>query len=1423
MSEPEISEMASAPAKHVAVFGLNGQRIEVDFCQIDPATTLLDYLRYHTRYKGTKLGCGEGGCGACVVLLSKYNIKTKEIDEFSISSCLTLLGSLDGCSITTSEGLGNCRDGYHSIHKRIAGFHASQCGYCTPGMCMSLFAALRRAETKEKSDSKHGFSNLSALEAEEAIAGNICRCTGYRPIGDACKSFAGDVDLEDLGLNSFWKNNEAANPNKLPSYNPTAVCTFPDFLKREFLARGCTVPNCNSQNGVVLREPTLDFAYKEDINGEERFWTRPSSLEEIWTTLKLKKAGSEDLEHKLVVGNTSAGIYKGMKPKVFIDISNIPELQVINRLDSSIEVGAAVTIAKLIEALEDRKTVDTGLSDQGKVSYNKKKLLKGIADHLKKVASGFIRNTASIGGNLVMAQKMSFDSDVATILLGVGAYVKIISAKRIEYILTMEEFLDNPLDSESLLLSVCIPYWNGASYSVKEDKDNDTGVYSELLFKTYRAACRPLGNAVSYVNAAFLARISLNKPGSNRIIESVRLAFGAFGVSHAIRVNNVEEFLVGKVITYAILLEAVRMLKVSVVPVEGTPKSAYRQSVAVGFLFDFLFPLVKDSVIPSVTFHPNRMDEISGSVNLNGSLEVSNGQSNIDPKAMQSCCKPKYLTSGRQMMEFYNDYHPVGQPSSKVGAELQASGESVYVNDIPSPENCLYGAFVYSEKALALVNKVDVRHAIESPGVVAYISASDIPKEGRNVGADTIFGTEVLFAEDIVEYVGQPIGLMVANTWHNARKAADKVKVDHNCELLGPPILSVEDAVAKESYFQVPGWWSPTPVGDLAKGMSEAHCRIESAEVKMGSQYYFYLEMQTALAIPDEDQCMDVYSSCQNPSILQKVIANSLGVAIHNIRVITRRVGGGFGGKAIRCMPVAVACAVAAYKLRQPVRMYLDRKTDMIMAGGRHPIKVNYSVGFKDDGKITALHVDLFIDAGFSVDLSPALPLNIITSMKKYNWGALSFEYKVCKTNLPSKSFMRGPGDVQGSFIAEAIIEHVASILGLDANTVREKNIHTFESAEFFYGSCVDSPLAYTLPSIWDKLKRSASLDDRRETIRRLNTSNRWLKRGLSLVPCFFQVMLSPKPARVTIFRDGSITVEVGGVELGQGLWTKVKQMTAYALGQLWNDVCEDIMSKLRIVQQDTISLAHGGFTAGSTTSEGSCEAVRNACNILVERLLPVKNLLEKTKPSGVSWEDLILQAIIQSVDLSAQTYWVPDSNAKYLNYGAAASEVEVDLLTGATTILQTDIIYDCGRSLNPAVDVGQIEGAFVQGIGFFMNEEVVIDKNGRVVSDGTWTYKVPTIDTIPRKLNVGLLSSPLHQKRVLSSKASGEPPLLLAASVHCAIREAIKEAREELQIEDKYFRMDCPATMDVIKSLCGLDNVERYLQSLTATIKSPS
>ncbi|KAH0715679.1 hypothetical protein KY284_008584 [Solanum tuberosum] len=341
--------------------------------------------------------------------------------------------------------------------------------------------------------------------------------------------------------------------------------------------------------------------------------------------------------------------------------------------------------------------------------------------------------------------------------------------------------------------------------------------------------------------------------------------------------------------------------------------------------------------------------------------------------------------------------------------------------------------------------------------------------------------------------------------------------------------------------------------------------------------------------------------------------------------------------------------------------------------------------------------------------------------------------------------------------------------------------------------------------------------------IEQFNQNNTWKKRGISRVPIVYEVMQRPTSGKVSILQDGSIVVEVGGIEIGQGLWTKVRQMTAYALGLIDSSWAEDLVEKVRVIQADTLSLVQAGLTAGSTTSESSCEAVRLCCDVLVERLTPLKKQLQEQN-SSVDWPMLIRQAQTQSVNLAANSYYVPESGSmSYLNFGGAVSEVEIDILTGETAILQSDIIYDCGQSLNPAVDLGQIEGAFVQGIGFFMHEEYLTNEDGLMVSNSTWKYKIPTIDTIPQNFNVHVLNSGHHQKRVLSSKASGEPPLLLAASVHCATRAAVKAAREQLKLWGKLdgsvseFYLDIPAIIPVVKTQCGLDYVEKYLESILA------
>ncbi|TVU39658.1 hypothetical protein EJB05_13089 [Eragrostis curvula] len=1387
------------------VLALNGQRYEVAGCDIDPSTTLLEFIRTRTPFRGPKLGCGEGGCGACVVLIAKYSPATDEVTSFSANSCLTLIYSLNFCSVITTEGLGNARDGFHSIHKRMSGFHASQCGFCTPGMCMSIFSSLVTADNSERQKPTDGFSKLTVSEAENAFSGNLCRCTGYRPIVDACKSFASDVDLEDLGLNIFWKKgNKKPDVSKLPSYTlGGGICIFPEFLMSEIkslkdhadnvnipVSKGnhchprlssntlccgiCSLLDCLKSGSKSLRN------HKTDVNttAYKKGWYRPTSITQYFKLIN--SIQSSDSSVKVVVGNTSAGVYKDQDfYNKYIDIGGIPELSSIIRKPEGIQIGAATTISRCIETLvQESKSM---------CSPNGSDVFRKLAEHLSKVASPFVRNTASIGGNIVLAQKYQFPSDVATILLGAGSTVCLQSVVERQHI-TLEEFLEQPpLNTTTLLISIFVPHWI-----------SDPHTETSLVFQTYRAASRPLGNAVSYVNSAFLGHVFFEGSSGKFVLSNLHLAFGAYGTEHAIKARKVEKFLIGKSLTASSVLGAIQLLRETIVPMKGTLHAEYRVSVAVGFLFSFLSSFAKGMAVPgkpvtiSSTYSVDTHD--------NSELSLSSHQETISD----------------------DEYKPIGEPTKKYGVELQASGEAAYVDDIPAPKNCLHGEFIYSTQPLAYVKNIKFKSSLASEKIITVVSAKDIPRNGQNIGSMTRFGDESLFGDPIAEYAGQALGVIIAETQRYADMAAKQVVVEYDMADLNTPILTMEQAVQNNSYFDVPAVLYPKQIGDFSKGMAEADHKILSTEVKLASQYYFYMETQTALAIPDENDTMVVYSSSQYPELAQTVIARCLGVPFGNVRVITRRVGGGFGGKGYRSFPVATAAALCAYKLKCPVKMYLNRNTDMLMVGGRHPMKAHYSVGFKSDGKITGLHLDLLIDAGISVDLSPIIPSSVISGLKKYNWGALSFDIKLCKTNNTSKSTMRAPGETQGSLIAETVIEHVASVLSVDANYVREKNFHTYDSLVLYFPGSAGEASTYTLHSIFDRLTLTSSYLNRVDLIQQFNSCNKWLKRGISCVPLIYSVAPRPAPGRVSVLNDGSIVVDVGGIEIGQGLWTKVQQMTAFALGQLWPEGCEGLLERVRIVQADTLNLIQGGVTGGSSSSESSCAATLQACKMLISRLNPVMNKL-RLESGTVSWDNLIAQASKENVNLSASVYWVPDNGSNsYLTYGAGLSEVEIDLLTGAITILRSDLVYDCGKSLNPAVDLGQIEGSFIQGIGFFIHEEHQTNSDGLVVSNSTWDYKIPSVDTIPKQFNVELLNTGYHKNRVLSSKASGEPAVVLASSVHCALREAIGAARKEFADSTRQksspltFQLNVPSPMTLVKELCGFDIVDKYLENLS-------
>ncbi|KAI3450112.1 hypothetical protein Pfo_006777 [Paulownia fortunei] len=490
-------------------------------------------------------------------------------------------------------------------------------------MCMSLFSALANAEKTNLPQASPGFSKLTVSEAEKAITGNLCRCTGYRPIADACKSFAADVDLEDLGINSFWRKGDKKEVkfSRLPSYN--------------------------QKDHAFSYTEKLEDEYKSTrlLNSKKYSWYSPVTVEELQNLLH---SDENDTRIKLVVGNTANGYYKETEIyDKYIDLRYIPELSVVKKDDSGIEFGAALSISKVILYLKEKSKAN--LCSSGDQVFAK------IADHMEKIASGFIRNSASLGGNLVMAQRKYFPSDIATLLLAVRSSVSIVLGHKHEKI-KMEEFLSRPpLDPKNVLLSVHIPF-------LKPIKINGSvQTNSRLLFETYRAAPRPLGNALPYLNAAFLADISCDRNGI--LVNNIQLAFGAYGAKHATRARKVEEYLTRKILSVRVLDEAIKVVKGAMVSEEGTSYAAYRLSLAVGFLFEFLnsFSSVGSAI------------SVGSSEELNGSLLEGAAKSDNDSKISQ-IGNPPLLSPAKQVVEYSRDYYPVGEPMPKFGAAIQASG-----------------------------------------------------------------------------------------------------------------------------------------------------------------------------------------------------------------------------------------------------------------------------------------------------------------------------------------------------------------------------------------------------------------------------------------------------------------------------------------------------------------------------------------------------------------------------------------------------------------------------------------------------------------------------------------------------------------------------------------------------------------------------
>ncbi|TVT73569.1 MAG: xanthine dehydrogenase molybdopterin binding subunit [Pseudomonas sp.] len=762
----------------------------------------------------------------------------------------------------------------------------------------------------------------------------------------------------------------------------------------------------------------------------------------------------------------------------------------------------------------------------------------------------------------------------------------------------------------------------------------------------------------------------------------------------------------------------------------------------------------------------------------------------------------------------------VGKSVKHDSAPKHVSGEAVYVDDRLEFPNQLHIYARMSDRAHARIARIDTAPCYEVPGVAIAITAQDVPGQ-LDIGA--VLPGDPLLADGKVEYIGQPVIAVAADSLETARKAAMAAIIEYE-DL--EPVLDVVDALHKK-HFVLDSHTHKR--GDSATALASAPRRLQGS-LHIGGQEHFYLETQVSSVMPTEDGGMIVYTSTQNPTEVQKLVAEVLGVSMNKIVIDMRRMGGGFGGKETQAAGPACMCAVIAHLTGRPTKMRLPRMEDMTMTGKRHPFYVEYDVGFDDDGLLHGIEIDLAGNCGYSPDLSGSIvDRAMFHSDNAYYLGDATINGHRCKTNLASNTAYRGFGGPQGMVAIEEIMDAVARELGKDPLEVRKRNYYgkTERNVTHYYQTVEHN----MLEEMTAELEASSEYAKRREEISAFNAANPILKKGLALTPVKFGIsftasFLNQGGALVHVYTDGSIHLNHGGTEMGQGLNTKVAQVVA--------EVFQVDIERIQITATNTDKVPNTSPTAASSGTDLNGKAAQNAAQTIKQRLvefaarkwqifeedIEFKNGQVRLRDQYISFDELIQQAYFGQVSLSSTGFYrtpkiyYDRSQARgrpfyYFAYGAACSEVIVDTLTGEYKMLRSDILHDVGASLNPAIDIGQVEGGFVQGLGWLTMEELVWNDKGKLMTNGPASYKIPAVADMPLDLRVKLVENRKNpEDTVFHSKAVGEPPFMLGISVWCAIKDAVAslaDYRAQPQI-------DAPATPERV--LWGVEQMRKLKQA---------
>lgn len=1446
-----MSDLDTATEQCKVSFYLNGYLVTLE--APDPGLMLIDYLRSpEVALTGPKKPCGQGGCGSCAVVLSRWDDGKQAPVHQPINSCLRPVAALNGLAVTTIEGTGRVDRVMNKVAYTLAKNNGTQCGYCTNGWVMTMTGFLANNPT-----------HRTKQDIENVFDGNLCRCTGMRPILSAMKTFASDWTKEDAANLMACEIDPAFDPNAVAD---TVTIPFPEPAKKPV--------------------PASFYTY------EGIAWFEARSLNDLPSILSRK-----DLPQpiRLVNGNTSYGVYKEevLAAGTYIDINGIPDIQNVTPSTDGMTIGAGATYTELLDFL---------------VASDRDDLSDPIYYMARRTAGKLVRDAATVGGNVMLMlshihEGEPFPSDLSTALAGLDAMVRYVdltnfSGSEALFEDVVKQCIDNPQRaSELLLLNFFVPSQKEAAGSLAQ-----------------KTALRSI-NSHSIVNATTrLVLISPIEKGCDGTVSEassateVSLIFGGLA-PYPWRAVETEKALKGKPLTPDTIYAAIQVLEKEIkqnlpdwaARLKGLPSEGFTDAYKITLAQSFLYRAV-----------------------INAQLTVA---PNAVPPDIRSAGEPMWgkwgVSDGKQSYQTDLYPAPLSRPYIKLMAMHQAQGETLYTHEQTLPNRGWEGAIVQStiafgayewslpsadtahcSNASATGAEISAHLAERFPGFRQLVNAQDLPAGGKNHQGGG--GDQPLFSAGHIMYEGQAIALILAVCEKDAQNIA--AYVQSHCMTFtdqgDKAVLNFAEAIPNGQIFPdcpvsknylAHIWkvtrpaskldWVPaaTPVTDrgvtVQRGtpVDGVPCTVISNSVETGSQLHFYMETQSCLAWKGGDSTLHVRPSTQSPTAVMGTIQSATTYPANQIDIKVPQVGGAYGGKTEQSRFVPAMAAVGALASDRPVRLALSRESDSAMIGRRHPLFGQAAIAVDEDGVIRGFNADMWIDGGAFYDCSfvvaDCIQLRIDNA---YNVQNYQTQIDVCRTNKAPNTAYRAFGDIQGTLLLESVVEDAAVALQMDPADLREKNLYQMGQS---------TPGGQTLPycylqEVWDYAKKISKYQEKRQSVTAYNAENRWTKRGLCLMPLkygsgFNLTMLEQASALVSVYSsDASILIRQGGVDMGQGMITMLAQIAAYEL-----NVPLEI---IQIEGSDTTVIPNPTSTGASTGTQYNGEAVKQACDVLRKRLeafgLEQRKTLgeqacvdahidfwnyttgwntyvdDKTSPSNqkvLIWQALVSMAYGARVNLQAQVNaQIPGGTADVPNvtfksyeeqptgtgikvdkrgsfseavnayvgftYNAACAEVEVDILTGETKVLAVDIVYDMGKSLNPAIDIGQIEGGFIQGLGYVLTEELVFQEThaeggparGTMNTPNTWRYKPPAVETVPLEMNVSLFprelakNVPENPYTLLSSKESGEPPLVLANAVFLAIKEAVRASRVE-RGKSPYFQFDAPATVQAVAEAC--------------------